>query len=348
MKRRVVGSLVAIAGLSGALMLSAPTAGAVSAHAAKSKKIVVGVSLAGYSTGFWAAYVQYESSFAKSDGLTLDGPVSSGGSAATQAQNIQTLINQHVNALLVNPVDSSAISTSDALAAKHHIPVVMMDVGPTSGHIYAVVRANNLLIGADAADYICKSAGGSATTTGTAVVLQGDLASINGLDRSNGFVNEMGNKCPEIHVVTYPTLWDSATAVSDATTALNAYSDLKGIYCSFSGPDDGIIAAIRSAGKSSSVPLVETDGVPAELALIRNGSLSATVSQPVNGYAEWGLYYAKQAVLGKKGPKIGSKGPGGGVIVNLHGSPEDALPSTFVTSSNVNDKALWGNTYTGP
>lgn len=346
--KRAFASMAVATGLIAAFMASASNAGAVSAHAAKSKKIVVGVSLAGYSTGFWAAYVQYESSFAKADGLTLDGPVSSGGSAATQAQNIQTFINQKVNVLLVNPVDSSAIATSDALAAKHHIPVVMMDVGPTSGHIYAVVRANNLLIGADAADYICKAAGGTAATTGTAAVLQGDLASINGLDRSNGFVNEMGMKCPEIHVETYPTLWDSATAVSDATTALNAYSNLKGIYCSFSGPDQGIINAIKAAGKSSSVPLVETDGVPAELALIRSGALAATVSQPVNGYAEWGLYYAKQAALGKKPPKIGSKGQGGGTIVNLNGSPEDALPSTFVTSANVNDKSLWGNTYTGP
>ncbi len=347
MKRRLVASLVVAAGLAGVLFASAAPAGAVSAQAAKSKRIVVGVSLAGYSTGFWAAYVQYEKTFAKSDGLTLDGPISANGDAATQAQNIQTMINQKVNVLLVNPVDSSAIATSDKLAASKHIPVVMMDVGPTNGHIYAVVRANNKTIGADAAKYICTKAGG-AKTTGTAAVLQGDLASINGLDRSTGFVDEMGAVCPEIHVVTYPTLWDSATAVSDATTALNAYSDLKGIYSSFSGPDQGIINAIKAAGKSASVPLVETDGVPAEMALIKSGALSATVSQPVNLYAEEGLAYAKDAALGMPKPKLGSKGLGGGQVVNLNGSPEDALPSIFVTTSNVTDKALWGNTYTGP
>jgi ribose transport system substrate-binding protein len=279
----------------------------------------------------------------------VDGPISADGSAATQAENIQTLINQKVNVLLVNPVDSSAIATSDQLAAKSHIPVVMMDVGPTSGHIYAVVRANNLTIGADAAKYICQRAGGpSPTVTGTAAVLQGDLASINGLDRSNGFVSEMGKVCPEIHVVTYPTLWDSATAVSDATTALNTYSDLDGIYSSFSGPDQGIINAISAAGKSTHVPLVETDGVPAEMALISSGALAAAVSQPVNLYAEEGLAYAKDAALNMPKPKIGSKGLGGGKIVNLNGSLEDALPSIFVTKANVTDKALWGNTYTGP
>lgn len=78
LKRRVLGSLAAAAGLTAVLMATASGAGAVSAHAAASKKIVVGVSLAGYSTGFWAAYVQYEKGFAKTDGLTLDGPVSAG------------------------------------------------------------------------------------------------------------------------------------------------------------------------------------------------------------------------------------------------------------------------------
>ncbi len=346
--KRWVGSIVGIVGIAAVLM--ATVIGGATAAAKSSGKIKVCVSLAGYSTGFWAAYVQYEATFAKQDGLTLVGPISANGDAATQASQLQTCINQKVNALLVNPVDSAAISTTDALAAKHHIPVVMMDVGPSSApHIYAVVRANNLTIGADGADYVCKHAGGpSAKVTGTAAVLQGDLASINGLDRSNGFVNEMGKVCPEIHVVTYPTLWDSPTAVKDATTALSTNSNLVGIYNSFSGPDNGIIAALQSAGKLHTVPLVETDGVPAELALIRAGTLDATVSQPVDLYAKEGLAYAKLAAQHKPEPKIGSKGLGGGTIVNLNGSPEDALPSTMVTSSNASDPKLWGNTYKGP
>jgi len=303
--------------------------------------MVVGVSLAGYSTDFWAAYVQYEATYAKQLGLTLDGPISANGDAATQASQIQTMINSHVSALLVNPVDSAAISTSDALAAKAHIPVVMMDVGPTSGHIYAVVRANNVLIGQEACQYIGKQANG----TGTAAVLEGDLASINGLDRANGFINCMKQEFPKMKVLTYATLWDSATAVDDAQTAVRAYSNLKGIYCSFSGPDQGIIAAIRSAGAQSRVTLVETDGVPQELSLISSGQLSAVVSQPVNGYALWGLTYAKDAIEGLAAPAVGSTTSHGSAIVNLNGSPEDALPSTFVTKANVGDAALWGNSY---
>ena len=318
---------------------SSPAAG--STAAAASKKMVVGVSLAGYSTDFWAAYVQYEAAYAKQLGLTLDGPISANGDAATQASQIQSMINQHVNALLVNPVDSAAISTTDALAAKAHIPVVMMDVGPTSGNIYAVVRADNLLIGKEACQYI----GNQAHGTGTAAVLEGDLASINGLDRANGFINCMKQQFPKMKVLKYATKWDSATAVDDAQTAVRAYPDLKGIYTSFSGPDQGIIAAIHSAGAQNRVVLVETDGVPKELTLIRSGQLNAAVSQPVNGYALYGLTYAKDAIEGMPAPSVGSTTSHGSTIVNLNGSPEDALPSIFVTKANVADSSLWGNTY---
>jgi ribose transport system substrate-binding protein len=333
--------LSVLAGCSSGGNSSANGGGTPTATNAGAKKMVVGVSLAGYSTDFWAAYVQYEATYAKKLGLTLDGPVSANGNAATQATQIQTMINQHVNALLVNPVDSAAISTSDALAAKAHIPVVMMDVGPTSGHIYAVVRANNILIGAEACQYIGKQAHG----VGDAAVLEGDLASINGLDRANGFINCMKQNFPKMKVLTYATDWDATTAVNDAQTAVRAYSALKGIYCSFSGPDQGIIAAIHAANAQKRVALVETDGVPTELALIRSGQLAATVSQPVNGYALWGLTYAKDAIEGVAPPSIGTTTSHGSTIVNLNGSPEDALPSIFVTKANVSDPALWGNTY---
>jgi ribose transport system substrate-binding protein len=251
------------------------------------------------------------------------------------------MINQHVDALLVNPVDSAAISTTDAMATAAHIPVVMMDVGPTSGHIYAVVRADNVLIGKEACEYIGKQAGG----TGTAAVLEGDLASINGLDRANGFINCMKQEFPKMQVLKYATKWDSTTAVDDAQTAIRAYPGLKGIYSSFSGPDQGILAAIHSAGAQNRVVLVETDGVPAELGLIRAGQLAAAVSQPVNGYALWGLTYAKDAIQGQPAPVVGTKTSHGSTIVDLNGSPEDALPSIFVTKINVANTALWGNTY---
>jgi simple sugar transport system substrate-binding protein/ribose transport system substrate-binding protein len=336
-----------VAALVGVMATAALAQTSTTAH--RSATIKVGVSLAGYSTDFWAAYVQYESKDAAADGISLVGPVSANGDAAKQATDIQTLLNQGVKALVVNPVDSAAIATSVAAAAAKHVPVIMMDVGPTSGKVYAVVRANNLLFGQQACEYIGKFGHG----TGHAAVLEGDLASINGKDRAAGFINCMKKSFPKMKVLTYATKWDTPTAVNDAKTAMSAYKDLKGIYNSFSGPDAGIIAAMKATGRygkvgssnPNRVALVETDGVPFELKYIRQGVLDAAVSQPVDGYAKYALQYAKDAVEGKPGPKIGTKTDHGSRIVNLNGSPEDALASTFVTKANASSPTLWGNSF---
>jgi ribose transport system substrate-binding protein len=344
-KARVVAALVVL----GLMAAYAITASANTSASTRSAGPKIGVSLAGYSTDFWAAYVQYEKQYAKADGLSLVGPVSANGDAAKQATDITTLLNEGVKALVVNPVDSAAIATSVAAAKAKGVPVIMMDVGPSSGKVYAVVRANNILFGQQACEYIGTFAHGS----GHAAVLEGDLASINGRDRANGFISCMKKNFPKMKILTYATKWDTPTAVNDAKTAMTAYKDLKGIYNSFSGPDPGIIAAMKATGryaavgssKADRVALVETDGVPFELADIRKGILDATVSQPVDGYAQYALLYAKDAVAGKPAPKVGTATDHGSKIVNLNGSPEDALVSTFVTKTNATDKALWGNSF---
>ncbi len=146
---------------------------------------------------------------------------------------------------MINPVDSAAIAPTLAYAASKHIPVVSVDVAPTKGNVYMIVRADNVLYGQNACKYIGSHVSGS----GHVAMLEGDLASINGLDRKNGFLNCMKANYPKLKVVEYATKWDTPTAVNDAKTALSAYSDLKAIYVHWSGPVPGIIAAEKAAGK---------------------------------------------------------------------------------------------------
>src|SRR5439155_17156124 len=244
-KHRVGGALLTI-GLAGILATAAfATSGG---KAQRSADLKVGVSLAGYSTDFWSSYVAFEKAAGTKYGVSLVGPISADGDAAKQATQIRTLITQGVKALIINPVDSAAIAPTLAYAASKHIPVVSVDVAPTKGKVYMIVRADNLFYGQAA----CKYVGTHTKGSGHVAMLEGDLASINGLDRKNGFL-----KCikayPNLKVVEYATKWDTPTAVKDAKTALSAYSDLKGIYVHWSGPVPGIIAAEKAAGKFTKV-----------------------------------------------------------------------------------------------
>jgi len=336
-KLRLTGALLAVA-IAGALATAAlATSGK---HTASTK---IGVSLAGYSTDFWSSYVAFEKAAATKYGVSLVGPISANGDAGKQATQIRTLIDQGVNALVVNPVDSAAIAPTLAYAAAKHVPVVSVDVAPTKGKVYMIVRADNVLYGQSACKYIGTHAKGS----GHVAMLEGDLASINGLDRKNGFLNCM-KAYPNLKVVEYATKWDTPTAVNDAKTALSTYSDLKGVYVHWSGPVPGIIAAEKAAGKFTKVGtpghivLFSDDGTPQEHGWIRLGQEDATISQPANLYAQYAVYYAKQALAGAK-YHAGMKTDHGSKIVPLLGNLEDAIVAPVVSKANVNDPGLWGN-----
>jgi ABC-type sugar transport system substrate-binding protein len=339
-KTRLIGAVAAIA-LVGVLATAALGAGSSRSHTAATIK--VGVSLAGYSTDFWSSYVAFEKSAGKKYGVTLVGPISADGDAGKQATQIRTLIDQGVNALIINPVDSAAIAPTLDYAASKHVPVVSVDVAPTKGKVYMIVRADNVLYGQSACKYITSHVKGS----GHVAMLEGDLASINGLDRKNGFLNCM-RAHPSLKVVQYATKWDTPTAVNDAKTALSTYSDLKAIYVHWSGPVPGIIAAEKAAGKftkvgaANHVVLFSDDGTPQEHGWIRAGEEDATISQPATLYAQYAVYYAKQAVAGVK-YRAGAKTDHGSKIVNLLGNLEDAIVAPVVSKQNVNDPALWGN-----
>jgi len=97
--------------------------------------------------------------------------------------------------------------------------------------------------------------------------------------------------------------------------------------------------------------IVSNDGIKQELAAIKSGDIDATVSQPADAYAQWGLFYAKAAVQGKTfaaGPTDHNS-----TIISLPNGFEDQLAAPLVTrdgakvgdiqSVAAGDSSLWGN-----
>jgi ribose transport system substrate-binding protein len=305
----------------------------------------LGVSLTFNNTDFWTNYISYEAKFASQYNATLIGPLVANNDAAQQITDIHTLIQEGAQALIVNPVDSAAIAPALDYAASKNIPVVSVDVAPSSGHVFMIVRADNVAYGQNSCKYIATHA---TSKSGHIAILEGDLASVNGLDRSNGCKQYLQANYPNFKVVEYATKWDTPTAVNDAKTALSTYPDLVGIYVEWSAPEDGILAAEQAAGKLTSVGspshivLIGNDGTPHEHALIRANQLDASISQPANSYAQYAIFYARAALEGKT-YSAGQSTDHNSMIVNLLGNLEDALPAPVVDKVNVNDPNLWGN-----
>jgi len=165
----------------------------------------------------------------------------------------------------------------------------------------------------------------------------------------------ISSKYPNFKVKAYETKdWGTDPAVQNATTALTAVSDLRGIYVHWSVPEDGIIAQEKQKNKYSDVGaanhviLVGNDGSPHECDLIRSKNLDATIDQPADKYAYYAIYYAQQAAKGTK-YSDGQTTDHNSKIVTVAGNLEDALAAPLVTlagdngSTQVNSTDLWCN-----
>jgi len=352
-------TLMAACGSSG--NSSSTSSGATAASSAGMTPI--GVDLTYNNTAFWAAYINYENQYAAQLHIRMIGPLLAGNNANVQNTQIETLVNEGAKAIVVNPETATSLGPAISYAAKHGVQLISVDTIVGVGHVYMVVRASNLEYGLDAC-----AAMSSKFKSGYVLDLEGDLTSSNGADRTNAFNQCMAKNAPNVHILKAPTNWITATAVTDAQNAVNAYgSQLKGIYSQWSSPDTGIIPLLKSKGLTGKTLLVSDDGVPFEMCDISRGTLTASQSQPANLYAYWALKYAQDAA---KGVKLAPGQPGGGAptleMVSFGGTSNlgDPIVPPFVTKSAqtfhvtpvaglsgavattpVTNASLWGNVY---
>ncbi|MEZ0108458.1 ABC-type sugar transport system substrate-binding protein [Catenulispora sp. EB89] len=336
---RTVLALTAVA----ALGLSAAACGRGGSKSASGGGKKIGIDFPRSDSDFWNSYAKYVNSDVSSGKINALPPTNSNNQTDVLVSNVTTLTGQGAKVILMAPQDTGAIaSTLEDLASKH-IPVVSVDTRPDKGQVYMVVRADNKAYGTKA----CQFLGDKLKGTGTVVEFEGDLTSINGRDRSQAFGDCMKQNYPNIKVEAEPTNWAGDVAASKLQDALNA-GTVNGIYMQAGGV---FLAPTLSLLKQKNllVPptdpkhifIISNDGIPAEFQAIKAGQIDATISQPADLYAKYGLFYAQAAAEGK----TFSPGPTdhNSTIIQLPNGLEDQLPAPLVTSANVDDPTLWGN-----
>jgi ribose transport system substrate-binding protein len=313
-----------------------------SAQAADSGK--VGLDLPLLTSPFWQSYNNYLPKYAKDMSLQILAPVNSNGDPAQQITDMNNLLNLDAKGIVVGPLDSAAISRALDAAAAKNVPVVAVDVAPTQGKVAMVVRADNHAYGEKACKYI-----GEHVKSGKVVQIMGDLASVNGRDRSEAF-RACLKGYPALSLLEIPAAWKGDVAATALDSLLTANPDVKAIYMQAGGVYlSPTLQTLRRkqmlfpAGDPKHVVIVSNDGIPQEFEAIRRGDIDATISQPADSYAKYGLFYIKAALAGQTF-KPGPTDHGSNIIQLAPGLLEDQLPAPLVTKSNVDDKALWGNT----
>ncbi|MEV5145373.1 sugar ABC transporter substrate-binding protein [Streptomyces sp. NPDC052727] len=342
-RSRITGAAALAVGASLVLAACGSTKDTASAGSGGTGK--VGVILPLLTSPFWQSYNDYVPKMAKSEGVEVLKTVNSNSDPSQQITDIDNELTQGVKGLVVAPLDSAAIQAGLDQAERRGVPVVAVDVAPDKGKVAMVVRADNVAYGKKACDYL-----GQHVSSGKVVQIMGDLASVNGRDRSEAFRSCVKEKYPELKVLEIPAKWESDTAAAKLDTLLNANPDIKGIYLQAGGvylaPTLQTLKSknmLKAAGQKGHIAIVSNDGIPQEYEAIRKGQIDATVSQPADAYAKYGLYYIKAAMEGKKF-KPGPTDHDSTIVKLPSGILEDQLPAPLVTKDNVDDPKLWGNT----
>jgi ribose transport system substrate-binding protein len=310
---------------------------------------LVGVDYPRSDSDFWNAYIKYVPQMANTVGVRIK-TTNSQNDISKLADNVQTLVAQGAKGVVIAPQDTAAVIPTLAQLASKNIPVVSVDTRPDSGKVYMVVRADNRAYGTKA----CKYIGDTLQGKGNVVMFEGDLASINGRDRTEAFNDCMKQNYPNMKIFGEPTKWDPPTAISQLNTVL-AGNKIDAIYMQASIYLPATLQALQQKGllkprgQAGHIVIVSNDGVPAEYKAIRDGQMDATVSQPADLYAKYALQYVKDAMAGKT-YKPGPTDHDSTIVQVGPQILEDQIPAPLVTSDgkfpnsvSVDDKTLWGN-----
>ena len=315
---------------------------------------LIGLDFPRSDTAFWASYISYVPKFGTSLGATLK-TTNSANNVQTLIANVQALLGEGAKAIVMAPQDTAAIGPEISDLNSKNIQVISVDTATDTGNTYMVVRADNVAYGTKA----CQFLGTSMKGAGSVVMLEGDTASINGRDRTDAFASCMKKNFPNITVHAEPSKWDGPTAANQLQTALTADKKIRGVYMESSFALSGTIQVLAQAKLTAKAPdpahvyIVSNDGVPQELQDIASGLIDATVSQPADQYAKYGIYYAQQALAGKTF-QPGPTDHNSNIVLVRPGVLEDQLSAPLVTATAGDfgngvtsiastDTTLWGN-----
>ena len=99
---------------------------------------------------------------------------------------------------------------------------------------------------------------------------------------------------------------------------LTAHSDLKGVFAMNVVSGNGVTAAVKAAGKSGTVKLVEFDAEPNQVQALKSGTIDALVAQDPYDIGYMGIQLAVKYVNGQKAGIKKHYGTGSAIITKAN------------------------------
>src|SRR3984893_15972882 len=165
---------------------------AAPATSAADKPYTLGISMPFLGNSFMVVQANLLADGANKAGVKALPVTNADRDPGKQITDFHNLIGLGAGGIIVVATDSEAIIPALNYAASKNVPVVSVDIGPAGGKAAMIVRANNYKMGEDAAMATGKALNGK----GSVLSLMGDLATVNGRDRSAGFLGCLAKHFP--------------------------------------------------------------------------------------------------------------------------------------------------------
>jgi ribose transport system substrate-binding protein len=260
---------------------------------------------------------------AKALGMTVTYQGSPDFAPSAQTPVVEGACSKHPSVLVVAPTDPVAMAPAINTCLNEGIPVITVDTQLTNtSRLTAEITTDNTEGGQLAGAFLGKELHGS----GQIAELSLSPTATTQVDRIDAVDSVLKSSYPGVKVVTLQyTQQATSSSESIVRSILSAHPQVKGIFGVAEPNAEGAIDAIAAAGLTGKVFVVGWDASPAEVALLKKGSLSATVAQQA---AQEGAMAAQDAY---------DKLTGKTSAITFHLS----LPDVLLTSANVSSDAKY-------
>ena len=254
----------------------------------------IGLSVSTQNNPFFVSLVDGAKAEADKLGVQLT-VVDAGDDATKQVSDIEDLVSKGVSVLIVNPVDSDAVSGAVQAAKNQGIKVISVDRAVNGVEVDCEIASDNVAGAQLATQFIVDTLGENIKVA----ELQGTAGASAAIDRGTGFHNVADTKLDV--VASQVANFDRTEGMNVMENMLQANPDIQGVFAANDEMALGALEAISGAGKD--IVVVGFDATDDAIAAIKAGKMDATIAQQPDLIGATSVEYAKKLIDGESIPE---------------------------------------------
>ena len=230
----------------------------------------IGLAVSTQNNPFFVTLVEGAQAAADKLGVTLT-VADAGDDVTKQVSNVEDLVATGISVLIINPVDSDAVTGAVEAAMAKGVHVISVDRAVNGVDIACQIASDNILGAELATQYIVDILG-----EGVEVAeLEGIPGASAAIERSQGFHNVADTK---LNVVAKQTAnFDRTQGMSVMENILQANGNIKAVFAANDEMALGAVEAISGAGKQ--IMVMGFDATDDAIAAIKAGRMAGTIAQ---------------------------------------------------------------------